>query len=88
MKQITNINFQQLTNNLIYPIYQNQTVNPELSKLLDCDLNQIIDKETKITTINTLNKLNFPTITFIGLGNPKQITTKKIKELAYKIKLN
>ena len=88
MKQITNINFQQLTNNLIYPIYQNQTVNPELSKLLDCDLNQIIDEETKITTINTLNKLNFPTITFIGLGNPKQITTKKIKELAYKIKLN
>ena len=79
MKQIKNIN--DLTNNLIYPIYEDQPICQDMINTMDCDLNNLIDKKHKaITSIYTLGKYPFKTITFIGLGSSSSITTKKIRE--------
>lgn len=82
MKHLKNIEIKNLQNNLIYPIYEDKQINQDLITTLGCDLNQIIDKKHQaITTIYTLGKYNFQTITFIGLGLSTDITTKKLREM-------
>lgn len=87
MEQLKNISFSDLKNNLIYPIYEDQMINQEIINHLGFDLNTIVDKkENALTTIHTLGKYSFETITFIGLGSSKQITTKKLREITALIK--
>lgn len=89
MKQIQNINISDLQNNLIYPIYEDRLISQGISDNLGFDLNNIVDKKEKaITTIHTLGKYSFDTITFIGLGLSKDITTKKIREIISLLKPN
>ena len=81
MKQLEHFN--DLKNNLIYPIYLDQAVNLEFCTALDYDLNLVVDKNyQQLTTIHTLGKYDFETITFVGLGKKDEITTKKIRDIA------
>lgn len=41
MKQIKNINIETLENNLIYPIYEDQLIDPQLNKVLDYNLDKL-----------------------------------------------
>lgn len=66
---------------IIYPIYEDQDICLKVIETLDCDLNQIVDKSyNQITKIHTLGKYPFETITFIGLGLSKDITTTKLRK--------
>lgn len=87
MKQLKNISIKELQNNLIYPIYEDQMVNQEISDDLSFDLNTVVDKkDNAVTIIHTLGKYPFDTITFIGLGLSNNITTNKIRKIAELIK--
>lgn len=87
MKQIKNID--DLKNNLIYPIYEDTMINSYFNQLLDCNLDKLVNKSFKETTIiNTLGKCKFNTITFIGLGSSTKMTTKRIREIVSLIKLD
>lgn len=89
MKQIKNINIETLENNLIYPIYEDQLIDPQLNKVLDYNLDKLVNKKFKeLTVIHTLGKYKFETITFIGLGSSKKITSKQIRDIAALIKLD
>ena len=89
MKQIKNINIETLENNLIYPIYEGQLIDPQLNKVLDYNLDKLVNKKFKeLTVIHTLGKYKFETITFIGLGSSKKITSKQIRDTAALIKLD
>ena len=57
MKQIKNINIETLENNLIYPIYEDQLIDPQLNKVLDYNLDKLVNKKFKeLTVIHTLGK--------------------------------
>lgn len=80
MKQIKNINIETLENNLIYPIYEDQLIDPQLNKVLDYNLDKLVNKKFKeLTVIHTLGKYKFETITFIGLGSSKKINKQTNK---------
>lgn len=88
MKQIKNIDFKTLQHNLIYPIYEDQMINQNIIDDLSFDLNSLVDRsEFACTTIHTLGKYPFKTITFISLGAIKDISTSKIRKLANCINL-
>ena len=60
MKQIKNINIETLENNLIYPIYEDQLIDPQLNKVLDYNLDKLVNKKFKeLTVIHTLGKYKF-----------------------------
>ena len=80
MKQLEHFN--DLKNNLIYPIYLDQAINLDICTALAYDLNLVVDKNyQQLTTIHTLGKCDFQKITFIGLGKKDEITTKKIRNI-------
>lgn len=67
--------------NAIYPIYENDPICQKVIGALGYDVTPLVDKEYgKLTTINTLGKLPYDTITFIGLGKEENITTAKLRE--------
>lgn len=89
MKQIKDIKIENLQDNLIYPIYKDQFIDPQISKQLNCNLDNLVNKNyQEVTVIHTLEKYNFKTITFIGLGSSNQIDATKIKAIATLIKLD
>ena len=47
MKQIKNINIETLENNLIYPIYEDQLIDPQLNKVLDYNLINLLIRSLK-----------------------------------------
>lgn len=65
---------------ILYPIYEDQEVCPKVVETLGFDVNEIVDKSyNKVTKVHTLGKYPFKSITFIGLGQSKDITTKKLR---------
>lgn len=89
MKQLKNIDFKNLTQNIIYPIFEEQAINNDLLTTFSNSLEAIVDKTYNSTTvIHTLGKYNFETITFLGLGKSSDLTSKKIRELANNISLS
>lgn len=66
--------------NVIYPIYEEDIICENVKNVLgDCD--DFIKKSlNEITIIYTFKKYNFETITFIGLGSKKTITTEKLRK--------
>ncbi len=66
---------------ILYPIYEDQAICPKVVETLGFDVNEVVDKSlNKITKVFTLGKYPFKSITFIGLGNSKKITTKKLRD--------
>lgn len=81
MKQSEYKNIKECQKDIIYPIYKDQNICEGLIETLGYDFNKSIHKElNKITQIHTLGKLPFETITFIGLGLSKDITTTKLRK--------
>lgn len=81
MKQSEYKNIKECQKDIIYPIYKDQNICEGLIETLGYDFNKSIHKElNKITQIHTLGKLVFETITFIGLGLSKDITTTKLRK--------
>lgn len=67
--------------NIIYPIYEDQNICHHIIDKLQYDLEDIVKKGyNEVTKIHTLGKFPFKTITFIGLGNSKDITTSKLRK--------
>lgn len=67
--------------NIIYPIYEDQNICHNMIDTLQYDLEHIVKKGyNEVTKIHTLGKFPFETITFIGLGNSKEITTSKLRK--------
>lgn len=67
--------------NIIYPIYEDKKICTKVSEKVGYDLEKIVDKSfNAITTIHTLGKYDFDTITFIGMGKKAEMTTVKMRE--------
>lgn len=81
MRQSTFTCIAECNQNVLYPIYEDRAVCSRISDTLGYDINKIIDKSFgKITTIYTLGKYPFESITFIGLGKSDDITTRKMRK--------
>ena len=48
-----NINIETLENNLIYPIYEDQLIDPQLNKVLDYNLDKLVNKKFKELNCNS-----------------------------------
>ena len=81
MKQTQYKSIKESQNNIIYPIYEEQTIPNDIIETLGYDLNQSLDKSyNQITKIHTLGKYPFDYIYFIGLGSSQKITTMKMRK--------
>ena len=81
MKQSTFTCITDCNKNVLYPIYEDRTVCGKITETLGYDINKIIDKSFgKLTTIYTLGKYAFESITFLGLGKSEEITTRKMRK--------
>lgn len=89
MKQTQYKSIKESQNNIIYPIYEEQTISNDIIETLGYDLNQSLDKSyNQITKIHTLGKYPFDYIYFIGLGSSQKITTMKMRKAFENISKN
>jgi hypothetical protein len=59
--------------NIIYPFYEDESINHQIIETLGYDINQILNKSYKqITSIYTLGKYPFSKFTFICLGKKNE----------------
>ena len=80
MKQVKYNQLIKSQRNIIYPIYEEQEIGFNIIETLGYDIHHILNKQyNELTTIYTLGKYSFDTITFIGLGSLKNITTKRLR---------
>lgn len=81
MKQSTFTCITECNKNVLYPIYEDHVVCSKITDTLGYDIDRIIDKSLgKLTTIYTLGRYPFESITFLGLGKPEEITTRKMRK--------
>ena len=81
MKQSTFTCITGCNKNVLYPIYEDCMVCSKITDTLGYDIDKIIDKSFgKLTTIYTLGKYTFESITFLGLGKSEEITTRKMRK--------
>lgn len=81
MKQSTFTCITDCNKNVLYPIYEDRAICSKITETLGYDINKIIDKSLgKHTTIYTLGKYAFESITFLGLGKSDEITTRKMRK--------
>ena len=74
--------FLELEKNLVYPVNKEDSISEILIEGLGADINSSINKEEgKITEINTLGKLKFEKIYFVGLGSRDEISTEKLRKI-------
>ena len=74
--------FLELEKNLVYPVYKEDSISEILIEGLGADINSSINNEEgKITEINTLGKLKFEKIYFVGLGSRDEISTEKLRKI-------
>jgi len=86
MKQMIKTSLKDVKRNVIYPIYEEQMINQDIIDQMEYPLDDIVDKKLNaVTTIYTLGKYDFQTMTFIGLGSMNDIKTQKVREVAEKI---
>lgn len=67
--------------NVLYPIYEEQSICKMITETLGYDIDKIVDKALgKLTTVYTLGKYNFESITFLGLGKSEEVSTRKMRK--------
>ena len=67
--------------NVLYPIYEGKTVCSKICAGLGYELDKEVNRSLgKITTVHTLGKLPFTTITFVGLGKEEEINPTKLQK--------
>lgn len=82
MRQSTFTCITECNKNVLYPIYEDRAVCSKITDTLGYDINKIINKALgKVTTVYTLGKYPFESITFIGLGKSEDITTRKMRKV-------
>ncbi|NLW15629.1 MAG: leucyl aminopeptidase [Erysipelothrix sp.] len=81
IKQSNNKRFTQAKGAVLFPIYEDNIVNSNLTESLGFDLDKTINKKHgAITKINTLGKLSFDNIYFLGLGSLEKCTEASLKD--------
>ena len=81
MKQSTLACITESNKNALYPIYEEQGVCGKIADTLGYDIDKIINKSFgKVTTVYTLGKYPFESITFLGLGKAEEMTTRKLRK--------
>lgn len=67
--------------NVIYPIYEDDSVCSKVIERLGYDIAPMVDRKVgSITKIATLGKFEFPFFTFVGLGKEHEITTAILRD--------
>ncbi|MFV0393777.1 MAG: leucyl aminopeptidase [Coprobacillaceae bacterium] len=66
---------------VLYPIYEEKDICSKIRNGLGYELNEEVNRELgKVTTIYTLGKFPFKSITFVGLGKEEDITTTRLQK--------
>ena len=67
--------------NVIYPVYEEDSICGGVTGTFGCDMDKLVDKEfEKITPVYTLGKYPFEKMYFLGLGKRSEITTMKLRK--------
>lgn len=66
---------------VLYPIYEGKAVCSKIRAQLGFELNTEVNRKLgKITTVYTLGKFPFTSITFVGLGKEEEVTTSALQK--------
>lgn len=66
---------------VLYPIYEDDSICSKIRNGLGYELNEEVDRKLgKVTTIYTLGKFPFKSITFVGLGKESEIATLRLQK--------